>query len=218
MRTAADTAPQAPLDHPASMRRRLQEATQVQHRNVERHFALGDCGSTMTGYRRLLETLWGFQAPLETQLMQVDWQGSGIVMAARCKAAWLRADLLYLGLDAASIAQLAQCDTLPPLKDMAAGLGALYVLEGSTLGGQVILKILRTRLAIDPEAGARFFASYGRQIGVMWRDYLAVLEYAARALPVADAIEQSALDTFMAFDGWFEKCARRAEMAARADV
>lgn len=218
MRSAADTATEAHIVRSGGMRQRLQKVTQDLHRSAERHFALDGPIRNLNDYRTLLETLWGFHVPLERKLLQLDWRGCGILMPLRRKVHWLRSDLLHLGMKTEAIAQLTQCDTLPPLESVAAGLGALYVLEGSTLGGQVILKFLRSRLAIAPDAGGRFFASYGAQIGVMWRDYLAVLERVAMELPVADAIEQSALDVFLAFDGWFEKCAGGAKKAAGADV
>jgi heme oxygenase (biliverdin-IX-beta and delta-forming) len=52
--------------------------------------------------------------------------------------------------------------------------GALYVLEGSSLGGRVILKELKRRGV--PLAGLGFLDPYGFNTGPRWRAFLAILE------------------------------------------
>ncbi len=49
-------------------------------------------------------------------------------------------------------------------------LGCLYVLEGATLGGQVISRHL-AKLGIGPENGGRFFNGYGARTGEMWKSF-----------------------------------------------
>lgn len=82
--------------------------------------------------------------------------------------------------------------------------GILYVLEGATLGGQVILRRLGTRVGISATYGGRFFASYGPDVGRMWRSYVEVLERFG-ATPKAQVIEQSAVAAFQAFDEWLSQ-------------
>lgn len=55
----------------------------------------------------------------------------------------------------------------------AEALGMLYVLEGSTLGGRMILRTLAARGVADPALG--FLDPYGTETGARWRDFLAVL-------------------------------------------
>ena len=62
----------------------------------------------------------------------------------------------------------------PSVADRWEALGVLYVLEGSTLGGRVILRELETKGIMDPELS--FLDPYGRIAGHMWRALLAVLE------------------------------------------
>jgi heme oxygenase len=52
--------------------------------------------------------------------------------------------------------------------------GALYVLEGSSLGGRVILKELKRRGV--PLAGLGFLDPYGLNTGPRWRSFLAIFE------------------------------------------
>ena len=49
-------------------------------------------------------------------------------------------------------------DDLPDLQGVQEALGCLYVVEGSTLGGQVIARHLRQTLGVDPRCGGSFFA------------------------------------------------------------
>lgn len=55
----------------------------------------------------------------------------------------------------------------------AEALGMLYVLEGSTLGGRIILRMLASRGVHDPSLA--FLDPYGAQTGARWRGFLAVL-------------------------------------------
>jgi heme oxygenase (biliverdin-IX-beta and delta-forming) len=66
--------------------------------------------------------------------------------------------------------------SLPPFpapRNRAEALGMLYVLEGSTLGGRVILRTLLDRGVDDPSLS--FLDPYGEATGKRWRDFIAVL-------------------------------------------
>lgn len=53
--------------------------------------------------------------------------------------------------------------------------GIMYVVEGSSLGGRVILKNIQTALALDAQAGARYFNGYGEHTGIYWKNFLQAL-------------------------------------------
>jgi heme oxygenase len=62
----------------------------------------------------------------------------------------------------------------PAVGTKAEALGAMYVLEGSTLGGKKILKGLRSQgVSTD---GLHFLDPYGKDAGPLWRTFLSVLE------------------------------------------
>lgn len=63
---------------------------------------------------------------------------------------------------------------MPEPEDRCEALGRLYVVEGSTLGGRLILRDLRARGIADP--GLSFLDPYGAAAGQVWRSLLAVLE------------------------------------------
>lgn len=73
----------------------------------------------------------------------------------------------------------------PTLGDRYQALGAMYVIEGSTLGGRTIRRRLAAR-GVGAE-GLSFLDPYGKSSGAMWRGLLAVLEEEGRS--DASAIE-----------------------------
>lgn len=51
-------------------------------------------------------------------------------------------------------------------------LGYMYVVEGSSLGGRVILKHLQPKISVDENNGAAYFAGYGEGTGKYWKSFL----------------------------------------------
>jgi heme oxygenase len=85
--------------------------------------------------------------------------------------------------------------------------GCLYVVEGSTLGGQIISRQVTRNLGLSPDNnGCRFFCCYGENTGTMWRRFGESLETFLTANPdTRPQIVASALSTFECFQGWFAK-------------
>lgn len=52
------------------------------------------------------------------------------------------------------------------------GLGILYVIEGSTLGGKVIFKHVQKALGLDQNNGASYFYGYGEKTGDFWKSFM----------------------------------------------
>jgi heme oxygenase len=80
------------------------------------------------------------------------------------------------------------------LSSTAAALGALYVLEGSSLGGRLILRDLHAAGA--DTAGLEFLDPYGDSTGARWRALLAVLETELRGESDRTYACDAALATF----------------------
>lgn len=75
-------------------------------------------------------------------------------------------------------------------------LGALYVMEGAALGGQIIARHVSAVLGFTPEYGASFFASEGVAVGPRWKAFRDLLD----AYPDEyEAILAGAQATFEAF-------------------
>lgn len=54
-------------------------------------------------------------------------------------------------------------------------MGVFYVMEGSTLGGRVILKNVLKQLGLDENTGTSYFAGYKEKTGAMWKGFLETL-------------------------------------------
>ncbi len=167
--------------------------------DITRHF------QTLDGYRSLLERFFTLYEPLEACLgLAVDWQEQGWDFESRRKTAWLRQDLAALGLTPADIQGLLRCSPLPAIQDLGAAIGCLYVLEGSTLGGQVITKLLQEKLPVTPETGGQFFAGYQDQNVPRWREFGTWVEGCYAADPALETTAVvAACETFDCFARWF---------------
>jgi heme oxygenase len=142
-------------------------------------------------YRRHLESFWGFYAPFETTLAALHWAEHGIDLTERCKTPLLRADLISLGVDDPDT--LPRCNRLPSLPGITAAFGSLYVLEGASLGGQIISRHVATQLGYTATHGASYFNGYGAQTGAMWMAFRRAIdacgtEEVARAEMIAGAL------------------------------
>jgi heme oxygenase (biliverdin-IX-beta and delta-forming) len=91
----------------------------------------------------------------------------------RSKSAHIEQDLAALGTDKDAYSKVLSSgiNKLTP----AFALGVMYTVEGSSLGGRVILKNIHAALGHDAENGASYFNGYGGQTGSMWKAFLAHL-------------------------------------------
>ena len=82
-------------------------------------------------------------------------------------------------------------------------LGAMYVLEGSTLGGRYIASHVGNVLGLVPGRGDRFFRGYEERTIPMWREFQQVL----LAVPEeqGDAVIEAAKGMFGIFQDWMTK-------------
>lgn len=179
--------------------RHLRERTREQHEQVEARLPLLRDDVSADAYRDLLVRFHGFYAPLEARLCAVaELAAAGADPAGRRKAPLLARDLAALGVDAG-----APCTDLPDVSTPARAWGAMYVLEGATLGGQLIRRHLAGVLDLSPENGGAFFAAYGDRVGPMWKAFGAALTAWADAHPAAeDEVVAGAADTFARLDAW----------------
>ena len=118
----------------------------------------------------------------------------------RRKTAAIAEDLIKLG---AVLPVLASTDTLPVIHDNFQALGALYVIEGSTLGGKGISKMISQQLNLTDLSALSFFNGYGDHTERMWQDFKQSIERPLNSLE-GDIIIQSANDTFIKFSHWVD--------------
>jgi len=98
--------------------------------------------------------------------------GLGLDLQARRKLPLLERDFAALG-TSLPIRQSAGLGVAIADQDQA--LGMLYVMEGSTLGGQVIARSLSRSLGLTETHGAAYFHSYGSAVVPRWQETQAAL-------------------------------------------
>jgi heme oxygenase len=183
-----------------SLHDQLRAATRTAHERVE---ALVGLPRTLTQHVRTLEAFYGFVEPWERQLADVIVPLAS-ALGDRLKAHLLYEDLRALGLSEDDVAALPRCASLPDVRTIPAALGSMYVLEGATLGGQVLAAHVQAHLGLADGRGYRFYLSYGPRVAEMWRNFLRVLGTAV-SQDGADAslTVTSAVETFTALERWF---------------
>ncbi|ONH57575.1 Heme oxygenase [Pseudomonas cedrina] len=155
-------------------------------------------------YRRLLQAYYGFYQPMEAALYDSALIPEGFDTAMRVKTPTLLTDLYALGLDDHAINTLPRCTQLPTFDTHAACLGALYVLEGATLGGQVLLREMTQRLDVNADNGGAFLNIYGVETGRRWKGFLDYLGNQALDAPAKQHAVDAARSTFSCFEQWLD--------------
>jgi heme oxygenase len=178
---------------------RLKTETRPAHDRIERALDIEGRLGSPAAYRALLTRFYGFHAAWEP--LAEAALGDPAFFRERRKAGLLACDLRALGLSEGEIVRLPVCDRLPAMPSPAAALGSMYVVEGSTLGGTIIARLVERRLGLSAEAGCAYFRSYGPRVGAMWR------AFGTRLLGVSspeadDAVVAAANRTFAAMESW----------------
>jgi heme oxygenase len=193
---------------PANLREHLRLVTRDAHLRLEAEVDFDARLTSLEVYRSFLESFFRFVRPVEALLDGLDLKTLGIDYSSRRKTCWIETDLKDLGHTGESLGHLQSFEKLPELTDPVEALGAMYVLEGSSLGRQVMLSKLAERLNIRPDWAGHFFSGYGKETGAMWRSFVAILNEVGKAPEDGRLIEASALATFAAF----EKCLGESRM------
>ena len=182
---------------------KLKEQTAEQHQRLEGKLNILARLNSAQGYKSLLKQFYGFYRPLEMHLGSVMCPPGFLAdFTARRKTPLLEKDLLFLDLPERELHALPQCQKLPTVESEAQAFGCLYVLEGATLGGQIISKYVADKLGYESERGATFFRSYGAEVRAMWCGFVQALRDYAKAHDADDEVVAAAVDTFDKFDQW----------------
>ena len=186
------------------MTEQLKQATQSVHRELEA-FLIPVIRNIRTKqeYIRLLNMFYGFYKPLEDAVDAfpvVDYLPDYV---HRRKAALIVEDLRVMGEQGIP----AVCTEIPDIDSIGAAFGALYVLEGSTLGGQHIAAMLRRSLYIDASdafQGLAFFTGYRDDTGPKWKRFREVLVPFCADQVLYKVLVSAAEQTFEKMKAWAE--------------
>jgi heme oxygenase len=181
-------------DHPVLLQR-LRSETRPFHEALEQNefnqtLLAGNVSSEAT--TRFLAKLYGFLKPYETQLDQHTF-GPAWNLEARHRAHLILQDLR-------PATALPLCPDMLPLATREQLLGAMYVLEGSTLGGQVIARQL-AKAGIETRA---YFTGYAERTGPMWKSFCQLLTEESTDENQAEIVESASL-TFQKLHAWINQ-------------
>ena len=185
-----------------SVRERLKRETAVVHRHLEAQLGLLDPSLDVHRYLRVLETFYGFYVPVEIDVTQLAAAELPLGFPLRARAELIERDLLALGRSPADVAALPLCSDRPELSCVEELAGCLYVLEGASLGGQVLSPLLHRRLGLAKGNGAAFFAGDEEWTLPRWSVIVAWLDGLPRMGASTAKIIGAATATFDAFARW----------------
>ncbi len=155
---------------------------------------------TLDEYLTLLRNFYCFYLPVETYLRP---QLPTETLKSRCeKHTLLRDDLLFL--NSLPLREERVCHRLPLVTNLPSALGVCYVLEGSTLGGQIITNQLKKSLSLGTKRGLSFFECYGPDTGPMWEDFKRQSSQIVTTDREREAMVNAAVQTFEVFSDWME--------------
>jgi len=190
-----------------SLSAQLQMQTARLHKRVEILLGLPGAIRTQDEYCVWLARFLGLYDPIERSLATFSqWEALGIVPPPH-RHTCLADDLVGPG-----AAPRAPPAMQPDLPTFAHALGALYVLEGSTLGSRFILRDLETRIGTQIAGATRFLGGRGEAVRPMWQSFKAALDNFGREKPdlCADVVTGTER-VFRAILAWFRPLAARNE-------
>lgn len=183
----------------------LRARTGQLHVELEKRMPFFSARLDLALYIRLIQAYYGFYQPLETALTHSHCVPAGLDLGERLKVPTLLRDLEALGHEPGQRAPLPRCTDLPLIDSTGACLGVLYVLEGATLGGQVLRRQMHTRLGLDEHSGAAFLNVYGAETGRRWKAFLALLGQQPPDPALYQDAAEAAYSTFICFERWLDR-------------
>lgn len=182
---------------------RLKADTLTNHQQVEKLLMSKiRCVSDTRGYVHLLAIFYGYFGAAEVLLDRFIEKNRLQDFESRRKAASIKDDIDYFN---GSLPKLAGPDDLPEITNNLQAFGMLYVLEGSTLGGPIITRVLQKQLHLSDTNGFSFFNGYGIETEMMWQSFKQALERIVTNEEECKVVIASANRTFFLFRNWIEK-------------
>lgn len=152
----------------------LKDQTKQHHDRTEEVLRAGNILSgaiTLMEYKRLIHVLYTFhrqyEAPVFEQVEKIFPENFDL--KRRIKLTRLEKDMTALN-------SVAEPGDSAEILNAAIALGFLYVMEGSTLGGQVIVKSLMKQSFIVDTHALHYYTGYGEKTGLMWKEFKDTLD------------------------------------------
>ena len=179
---------------------RLRRETEADHRAVEDSLPLMHEELDTAQYVLCLQRMYGIVTAWEERAAELapKWMRNAIEIRQRKHL--LELDLAWFGVTERDDSR----PRLPEINGLPSLLGAMYVMEGSTLGGQLIARHLEMKLDLSEGRGYAYFRGHGAQTGPMWKEFCEMLTTRIDD-DQTDAVVASAKRMFAAFGGWMQE-------------
>lgn len=190
-----------PLTITKSVAQLLKEETIVAHTKAE-NLLVPKISSIKTfgDYAALLKMFYGYFHPIEQIIRKYITVDILSDIDERRNSLFILHDLKALNY---STEHMSVCNEIPQIKNIADAFGCLYVLEGSTLGGRMISKMLMKNFYIRfDESNLNFFNGYKESTGARWAHFLSVINEQEEN---EGAMISAAIETFDGLTKWMEK-------------
>jgi heme oxygenase len=150
-------------------------------------------------YEELLSSFYGFFVPLE--VLVSGFIGPDVLadIDTRRKSGSIKRFI------SGTLPPTAAPHFLPSITSLPKAFGVLYVLEGSTLGGKIISRMLQSKitLQLSPDS-LLFFDAYGDKTFEMWARFKTVIDELLIDKGEIEAATATALDTFNKMKTWMK--------------
>jgi len=164
----------------------LRRATQDAHKSIDSDMRRGNWLSSPSSYAAFLSRTLRFSRIVEAAVAPVAQRIEGLGYADRRRSPLLEGDLAALA-RAGVFPSLEEGHSarVPPLvvNGPGAALGCLYVIEGSTLGGMVLARWIKSRLGYHGGSGASSFAAHPGATMNQWRAFGALVDARVASVP-----------------------------------
>jgi heme oxygenase len=150
---------------------------------------------SLDDYIKLLQIFYSYFGALEDRINLYVGSTQLPDHLERRKLESLVKDIQSLG---GTLPEKVAAEHLPLIENHLQAFGALYVMEGSTLGGKIISQMISKQLGIHNN-GLLFFQSYGEQLNSMWDNFKLTLNRQADTEADCETIIAAADATFKQF-------------------
>jgi heme oxygenase len=184
---------------------KIKEQTAASHRQLESHPLFHNLNGRFDeqNYLLLLHKLYSYYSALEKLYVPFFQDQPLLEIEKRQRADVLRKDIENrIGKTSAKPEE--QEVSLPVIDTLWKATGALYVVEGSTLGGKFICQSL-AQVGVHASNGAAYFSGYGEDTGKMWKSFVQFMNEVAATEAEEQEVITTAEQVFTTLYNWLSK-------------
>lgn len=189
---------------------KLRLETRADHDELE---AIGLSDKIMSGtltpeeYKKLIKVHYLVHRSLEEQLemLNVQQHFPEVHFEERKKMPLIRKDMDDLGVDEVEMVKYKVAGDLPDPQEPYGLLGLMYVMEGATLGGMVIVKSLKKNDQLKGIDQFHYFGCYGGETGKKWKSFLEILQGEGNKPAAKEQVVSAAKQTYQFFRSNFKE-------------